>query len=37
MFDGYMGEINFIDGLALTPDSSGETGSVYGEWILLAV
>jgi hypothetical protein len=31
MFDGYMGEINFIDGQALTPDSFGETGT-YGEW-----
>ena len=29
--DGYMGEINFIDGQALTPDSFGETGD-YGEW-----
>ena len=31
MFDGYMGEVNFIDGQALTPDSLGETGK-YGEW-----
>ena len=30
-FDGYMGEVNFIDGQALTPDSFGETGT-YGEW-----
>ena len=30
-FDGYMGEVNFIDGQALTPDSFGETGK-YGEW-----
>ena len=30
-FNGYMGEINFIDGQALTPDSFGETGD-YGEW-----
>ena len=29
--DGYMGEVNFIDGQALTPDSLGETGK-YGEW-----
>ena len=29
--DGYLGEINFIDGQALTPDSLGETGD-YGEW-----
>ena len=30
-FDGYIGEVNFIDGQALTPDSFGETGD-YGEW-----
>ena len=30
--DGYLGEINFIDGQALTPDSFGETGD-YGEWL----
>jgi hypothetical protein len=30
-FDGYLSEVNFIDGLALTPDSFGETGT-YGEW-----
>ena len=30
-FDGYLGEVNFIDGQALTPDSFGETGD-YGEW-----
>ena len=30
-FDGYLAEVNFIDGLALTPDSFGETGD-YGEW-----
>ena len=29
--DGYLGEVNFIDGQALTPDSFGETGT-YGEW-----
>ena len=29
--DGYLSEVNFIDGLALTPDSFGETGD-YGEW-----
>ena len=29
--DGYLAEVNFIDGLALTPDSFGETGK-YGEW-----
>jgi len=31
-FDGYLAEVNFIDGQALTPDSFGETGD-YGEWI----
>ena len=31
MYDGYMGEVNFIDGQALTPSSFGETGK-YGEW-----
>jgi hypothetical protein len=30
-FDGYMGEINFIDGLALTPSSFGTT-DVNGIW-----
>ena len=30
-FDGYLAEVNFIDGLALTPDSFGEFGD-YGEW-----
>ena len=30
-FDGYIGEVNFIDGQALTPDSFGTTGK-YGEW-----
>lgn len=29
--DGYLSEVNFIDGLALTPDSFGEFGD-YGEW-----
>jgi len=29
--NGYLGEVNFIDGQALTPDSLGETGK-YGEW-----
>ena len=31
MYDGYLAEVNFIDGQALTPDSFGETGT-YGEW-----
>jgi hypothetical protein len=30
-FDGYLAEVNFIDGLALTPASFGEFGD-YGEW-----
>ena len=30
-FDGYLAEVNFIDGQALTPDNFGETGD-YGEW-----
>jgi hypothetical protein len=29
--DGYLAEVNFIDGQALTPSSFGETGT-YGEW-----
>jgi len=29
--DGYLSEVNFIDGQALTPSSFGETGD-YGEW-----
>ena len=31
-FDGYMTEINFIDGQALTPSSFGNTNSVTGVW-----
>ena len=30
-FDGYLGEVHFIDGTQLTPTSFGETGD-YGEW-----
>ena len=30
-FDGYLAEVNFIEGTALTPSSFGETGT-YGEW-----
>jgi len=30
-FDGYMAEVNFIDGQALTPSDFGESGT-YGEW-----
>lgn len=31
-FDGYMTEINFIDGQALTPSSFGETDTITGVW-----
>jgi len=30
-YEGYMAEMHFIDGTALTPTSFGETGT-YGEW-----
>ena len=30
-FDGYLAEVHFIDGTALTPSSFGESGD-YGEW-----
>jgi len=29
--DGYLAEVNFVDGQALTPSDFGETGT-YGEW-----
>lgn len=32
-FDGYMAEINFIDGQALTPTSFGKTDASTGSWI----
>ena len=32
-FDGYMAEINFIDGLQLTPSSFAETDSTTGQWV----
>ena len=32
-FDGYMGEINFIDGQALTPSSFGKTDTLTNQWI----
>lgn len=32
-YDGYMAEINFIDGQALTPSSFGETSTSTGVWI----
>jgi len=31
-FDGYMTEVNFIDGQALTPSSFGSTNAVTGVW-----
>jgi hypothetical protein len=31
-FDGYLTEINFIDGQALTPSSFGETNETTGVW-----
>jgi hypothetical protein len=31
-YDGYMTELNFIDGQALTPSSFGETNAVTGVW-----
>ena len=32
-FDGYLAEVNFIDGTALTPSSFGETSTTTGSWI----
>jgi hypothetical protein len=31
-FDGYLAEVNFIDGLALTPSSFGSTNALTGVW-----
>lgn len=31
-FDGYLAEVNFIDGQALTPSSFGETDTTTGVW-----
>jgi len=31
-FDGYMTEVNFIDGQALTPSSFGNTNAITGVW-----
>ena len=31
-FDGYLSEVHFIDGQALTPDSFGEVDETYGHW-----
>jgi hypothetical protein len=30
--DGYLGEVNFIDGQALTPSSFGQTSAITGVW-----
>lgn len=35
-FDGYLAEVNFIDGQALTPSSFGETDTTSGQWIAKA-
>ena len=32
-FDGYMAEVNFIDGQALTPSSFGQTDATTGVWV----
>jgi hypothetical protein len=32
LFDGYMTEVNFINGQALTPSSFGETDTTTGSW-----
>ena len=32
-FDGYIAELNFVDGQALTPSSFGETSTSTGVWI----
>jgi hypothetical protein len=31
-FDGYLAEVNFVDGQALTPSSFGETDTTTGSW-----
>jgi len=31
-FDGYIAEVHFIDGQALTPSDFGETDATYGHW-----
>ena len=31
--DGYLGEVNFIDGQQLTPSSFGQTDTVTGVWV----
>ncbi|NDB60957.1 hypothetical protein EB001_21305 [bacterium] len=32
-FDGYMAEVNFIDGQALTPSSFGQTDALTNQWV----
>ena len=32
-FDGYMAEVNFVDGLQLAPNSFAKTDEVTGQWI----
>ena len=32
-FDGYMAELNFVDGSALTPFSFGKTDTITGQWV----
>jgi len=32
LFDGYLAEVNFIDGQQLTPSSFGETDATTGQW-----
>ena len=32
-FDGYLAEINFVDGQGLEPDNFGETDATTGQWI----
>ena len=32
-YDGYITEVNFIDGQALTPSSFGQTDAVTGSWV----
>ena len=32
-FDGYMAEVNLVDGLVLAPDSFAKTDTVTGQWI----
>jgi hypothetical protein len=36
LFDGYLAEVNFVDGQALTPADFGETDETYGHWKLKA-